>query len=412
MRALLKYIIVCLLCLAMLIPSACAPREQAESPSPDQSQIPTASQPVTDPEPTDTPAVEEPGHTEEPLPEIDPVPVGDVPAIHPDEETELAYDLDGISGKVPAVLHCNIHGYSIVYDALHYERRTYEGLDSYWSEIGLYLSVSLFFDCTIDFVLDGLMLQENIEMAPRTTVVGAYNYPAYTLYYTTEEGNFRQFWVLDYNGSALLVEQSYPIEHEFVDFHRAVQQAMLDSIVLVEHDAETIDALQAVLNDGQPVVLAADGGSQTLAERIKALAEQTETDVSYIAFTYCDLDRDGSVELILCCTVGEVEAWFDILHYRDGAVYLYERTYRGLLQLKTDGTFHYSNGADNSGIATLRFEQTDTVTEPITYVESEDGVEVRYFVDGAPAEAAEFNFAAQLQSQKNGVVWYAFDNAE
>ena len=228
MRTFLKYIVLCLLCLALLIPSACAPQQQGETPSPGPEQTPTADIPTADPGPVETPVTNEPVIPDEPVLDIDPIPVpdGDIPAVHPDEETELYYNLDGLSGKVAAVEHCNIHGYSIVYDALHYERRSYEGSDSYWSEDGLYISIGLFFDCTIDFIMDGLMLQENIEMVPHATVVGAQDYPAYTLWKTTEDGIYREFRVLDYKGSALLIEQSYPTDHEFVDFHRAVQQAM------------------------------------------------------------------------------------------------------------------------------------------------------------------------------------------
>ena len=410
MRSYFKYIVMCLLCLTLLIPSACAPDRPIDTPAPDVT--PSVSQPVADPEPSDTsepPVTEDPAPSDEPFIDIDPVPSGDIPAVHPDEETTLSYDLDGVRGTVPAVHHCNIHGYSITYDALHYERRTYHDMDSYWSEEGLFISVSLVYGMSIDFVLDGLMLQENIMMAPESTVIGSDGYPAYTLYYTTEEGIYRQFWVLDYSGDTLLIEQSYPAAHEYVDFHRAVQQAMLLSITLVEHDSETIDALQAVLNAGQPVIPAVGGDAVTLEQHLINCETELGQDMDYIAFTYCDLDRDGSTELILCHTVGDADGWFDILRYNheDGMVYLYERSYRGLLQLKTDGTFHYSDGASNSGIASLRFEGAETVTQPISWVESDDNIEVRYFVDGNPAEAAAYNFAAELQAQKNSVVWYA-----
>ena len=415
MRKFWKSVIVCLLCVLLFIPSACAPRDPDPGPltTPTPEQTPTAGQPSESPDPVETPEPEpspEPVPMDEPLLDIDPVHGGDTPAVHPDEETTLAYDLDGLSGEVPAVLHCNIHGYSIVYDAIHYERRTYEGMDSYWSEAGLYLSISMLYGSSIDFVLDGLMLQENIEMVPRTTVVGADGYLAYTLYHTVD-GLYRQFWVLDYKGDALLIEQSYPVEHEFVDFHRAVQQAMLDSLVLVEHDTAAIAVLRGVLELEQPVVPAAGGDAVTLEEHLTRCEAEAGVDMDYIAFSYCDLDGDGTVELILCHVVGEANAWFDILRYdhEDGAVYLYERSYRGLLQLKTDGTFHYSSGASDSGIGTLRFEGSETVTQPISWVESGDGTEVRCFVDGEPADAAAYNLAAVAQAAKNAVVWYSMD---
>lgn len=414
MRAYLKFFIVCLLCAALLIPSACAPGDSADTPVPEVT--PSGSQPAQEPEqspapiepdePSGPPLAENPPEPEDPIVDIDPVPAGDVPAIHPDEETVLSYNLDGISGTNPAVRHCNLHGYAITYDALHYERRTYHDMDSYWSEDGLYLSVSLVYGMSLDFVLDGLMLQENIMMAPEVTVFGAEEYPAYTLYLTTEEGFYRQFWVMEYNEDTLLIEQSYPVAHEYVDFHRAVQHAMLSSIELVDHDSVSFAVLQGVLKHGQPVIPAAGGDAVTLEQYLAQQAAVAQTKMEYIAFTYCDLDGNGIVELILCRTVGETSAVFDILRYVDGTVYLYERSYRGLEQLKTDGTFHYSNGASDSGVASLRFGQTDTVTEPISWVESVENGGVRYFVDGKPAEAAAYNFAAELQAQKNDVVWY------
>lgn len=416
MRTFFKYIVLCLLCLALLIPSACAPQQQGETPSPGPEQTPTADIPTDDPGPVETPVTNEPIISDEPVLDIDPIPVpdGDIPAVHPDEETELYYDLDGLSGKVAAVEHCNINGYSIVYDALHYERRSYEGLDSYWSEDGLYISISLFFDCTIDFIMDGLMLQENIEMVPRATVVGAQDYPAYTLWKTTEEGVYREFRVLDYNGSALLIEQSYPADHEFVDFHRAVQQAMLDSIVLVEHDTAAIDMLQAVLKWGQPVVLAEDGRTENLEEHLARRSIEAGQDMEYIAYCYCDLDDDGTVEMVLCHTIGDVDAWFDILRFdgETGTVYLYERTFRGLLHLKSDGTFEYSNGADNGGIATMYFDGMQAITSPFVHMESENGIDIRYYVEYEAVDAETFATAMEIQNGKNSVLWYAMDNGK
>ena len=415
MRAFLKYTIVCLLCLAMLIPSACAPGGQNEIPSPTPDGEPTISQPVEEPdkedegvgEPVPTPGDENPIVTEEPMPEIEPIVGGDNPAVHPDEETELFYDLDGISGKVPAVYHCNINGYSIVYDALHYERRTYHSLDSYWSEVGLYVSVSVVYDMSIDVVMDGLMLQENIEMVPESTTIGSGDYLAYTLYHNTEDGMFRQFWVMDDGGNTLLIERSYPLDHEYVDFHRAVQQAMLDSLTLVAHDAEAVEAFQAVLDGTLPVTEADSGEAVTLEEFRSKRSEQTEVAVEHTALAYCDLDGDESPEMVLLCMFGENVAMFNILRWQDGAVYLYEVPYRGMMDLKNDGTFYYSGGISNSGAAVLRFEDGNAVTEPFTYVTSELGEDPDYFVDGVPAEAPEFHVAMEQQGQKTGVVWYA-----
>lgn len=231
MRTTLKYLAMGLLCLALLIPCACTTEQVVSSPDPVET-------PVTDPtpmvppptEPVESPAPTEPSSPDEP----DPAPTssGDVPALYPDEETELAYRLDGKDLTIDAVRHHTLHGYTIVYDAMHYESRSYHEVDSYWSDNGLYLSVSIVYGIPIDYVLEGLRLQEEIEMEPEAAVVGSGSYPAYTLYHTTEDGLHRQFWALDYNDDTMLIEQSYPLDHEYAEFHRVIQLAMLDTLTL------------------------------------------------------------------------------------------------------------------------------------------------------------------------------------
>ncbi len=226
MRTALKYLAVGLLCLALLIPCACAP-SQSEAPVP-PAQSPTGSPApeVTAPAAPDEPSPSlEPAKTDAPAPQ--PTNSGDVPAIHANEETELPYVLHGVQETIPAVLHHTHHGYSIVYDAMHYECRSQFEVDSYWSDVGLYLSVSTVYGMPLDYVLDGLQLQENIESGAQPVYIGAGLYPAYTLYHTTADGMFRQFWALDYGSDTMLIERSYPVEHEYADFHHAVQDAML-----------------------------------------------------------------------------------------------------------------------------------------------------------------------------------------
>lgn len=123
-------------------------------------------------------------------------------------------------------------GYSIHYPPELYEYRTYEESDSFWHDVGIYLSVSLFPDTESNYIIDGLRLQEDIETEAEPAVVGTGQYPARSLHYTDGQGNFRQFWVLEYGNDILLIEQSYPASHEETRFHQDIQQAMLDSLAL------------------------------------------------------------------------------------------------------------------------------------------------------------------------------------
>lgn len=132
------------------------------------------------------------------------------------------------SGQALALMESKL-GYSILYPPELYECRTYAESDSLWHDVGVYLSVSLFPDTEWSYIIDGLRLQEDIEMDAEAAVVGAGQYPARTLYYTDGQGNFRQFWVLECGNDILLIEQSYPKDHPD---HRSVQQTMLDSLTL------------------------------------------------------------------------------------------------------------------------------------------------------------------------------------
>ena len=91
MRTALRYLAVALLCLALLIPCACTqgpqepPAQPTETPVADEPQnaAPATAQPDLVPPPAESTPPDEP----------DPLPTntGDVPALYPDEETELLY---------------------------------------------------------------------------------------------------------------------------------------------------------------------------------------------------------------------------------------------------------------------------------------------------------------------------------
>lgn len=295
MRTVLKYVAAGLLCLALLIPCACVPNgggtpvDPVETPSASQTPEDTSS-----PQPSVSPGPSGPVETQEPNPE--PTVSGDVPALHPDEETELFYELNGETHSVAAVRHHTLHGYTIVYDAMHYECRSYHEVDSYWSDEGLYLSVSIVYGMPMDYVLDGLQLQENIEMAAELAFIGSDRCTAYTLY-TTQNGLFRQFWALDYAGDTMLIERSFPVEHEYADFHRAVQDAMLDTL--------TLDAPPSADAEADPARVAYTTALENLYYN-RVFPDGTAADptdyfgsISDNRFAIYDIDNDGKEELIL-----------------------------------------------------------------------------------------------------------------
>ena len=123
-------------------------------------------------------------------------------------------------------------GYIIAYNPELYQLHTYEDSDSFWCDVGLYLSVSFLPDVDAEYVVAGLRLQEDIESRPEPLPVGTGHYAAQSLQYTDALGNSRRFWVLEHRGGILLMEQSVPAGHPDTPLHHSAQQAMLDSLTL------------------------------------------------------------------------------------------------------------------------------------------------------------------------------------
>ena len=77
-----------------------------------------------------------------------------------------------------------------------------------------------------------------------------------------------------------------------------------------------------------------------------------------IDFTVVDMDRDGIPEVVIMYDPGELK----VFRVEEGTVYGYNFSYRGMKELKKDGTFSWSNDADSSGIGRQTFSGIHTET--------------------------------------------------
>lgn len=128
-----------------------------------------------------------------------------------------------------------------------------------------------------------------------------------------------------------------------------------------------------------------------------------------VRFAVLDLDGDGVSEVIL--EVTEPEA-FIILNGTKSVVAT-EWPYRGLLNLKDDGTFNFSNGALDGGVAMLVY-QGDYGAQwgylPLAESISDEDGNVTYWLDGGIEETDEAGFNAVLEAQnaKLDALWYDY----
>ncbi len=148
--------------------------------------------------------------------------------------------------------------------------------------------------------------------------------------------------------------------------------------------------------------------------------EPGDTPIEFRQFAIVDMDADGTPEVILSLYIegGLQPIGYEILHNINGIVYGYSVTFRGFRDLKADGTFSFSSGADNSGFGTGKFTENDMIIDRITYNESghdsSGNYTVSYFVDDEKASEEEFVSAWEKQEEKPDATWYDFtdDNIE
>ena len=109
-----------------------------------------------------------------------------------------------------------------------------------------------------------------------------------------------------------------------------------------------------------------DNREMTIAEYCKAFGEASGITVTVPKFAVVDMDGDGVNEIVLWLLVnGNNDYGTLVLRYQNGTVYGTSFSYRQLYHLRKDGTFDYSGGADNDGMAVLKFTEFDAYSEEV-----------------------------------------------
>lgn len=130
-------------------------------------------------------------------------------------------------------------------------------------------------------------------------------------------------------------------------------------------------------------------------------------------FTELDMDGDKVPEVVLELSTGDYPEFYEILHYMDGTVYGYLIVYRGLEQLKTDGTFLYSGGAADNGCGKLIFNLNTYKIDTLGYSKSSQGdgkLIISYFIKDKPVTKESFDSFMNEQGGKKDVVWDELSN--
>jgi hypothetical protein len=139
-----------------------------------------------------------------------------------------------------------------------------------------------------------------------------------------------------------------------------------------------------------------------------------ETVFKVTHFTVLDMNGDKVPEVVLELSVGDEPEFYEVLHYTNGVVYGYLIVYRGLEELKADGTFRFSSGAADNGWGKLIFESNDFKTHMLGYSKSSQGnanLTISYFINDKPVAEESFHSSMNEQFGKKDAVWYEFSQA-
>lgn len=186
--------------------------------------------------------------------------------------------------------------------------------------------------------------------------------------------------------------------------------SLLAALVLLACPALAEEAdVQAEANAAYAAVLLEGGEYTPMNDDVRSLQDCTP-----VRFAVMDMNGDGMAEVVL-----EVEGpeGFLILTYHEGMVYVGEEVYRGLLDLKDDGTSSFSSGASDNGVWGFCFVVEEESGRPVALgrfvlaesFTAEDG-SVRYALDSGSQTTDEAGYQAFIAEQdaKLDALWYDY----
>ena len=127
------------------------------------------------------------------------------------------------------------------------------------------------------------------------------------------------------------------------------------------------------------------------------------------SFTVLDMEGDGVPELIV---QEEGPYFFKILRYDGEQLFCYDVPYRGMMDLKTDGTYCFSSGHQDHGIGKAVFTEQTMETHKLIWCQSVPTTndvfptKCEWFAYGEPANQAELSKAYDGRAYMDDVRWY------
>ncbi len=140
--------------------------------------------------------------------------------------------------------------------------------------------------------------------------------------------------------------------------------------------------------------------------------ERADGQVTLPRLTVLDLDGDGQMEAVVKKYrrgAENTELGSLVLDVQHGVVYAYDLPLRTFNELRADGTFTYSSGAADNGVARLKAEEDSSTYQILAESRTDSAGGISYTVDGLTVTGTEYSTALDRQAQKPEAVWYEWN---
>lgn len=187
------------------------------------------------------------------------------------------------------------------------------------------------------------------------------------------------------------------------------------SVETLDMDTNTMEIFRAVLLGDTQFFYSSAGNVEAMSiTDVPSLFDAYDSFMKIWEFSVVDLDGDGEEEVVLFVTgaAGDMGGKV-ILHQIGGEVYGYITDNRTLVDLKTDGTYVYSDqaGLAEAGIAVVTgFSGTEYTVDKLSWAAGTYEGWDTFVVGHQPATEEEYLDAVSRQDKKQAAEWFDFTN--
>lgn len=217
------------------------------------------------------------------------------------------------------------------------------------------------------------------------------------------------------NSSNYSAKETEISSNEIYDDYETIRD---ETVYLDSNSTEAVSEIMDVIQNKDKFIFGKKNKSISIEEycidnysyilKEKNCYKNSNIDLSNFFTNFCviDLDNDGECEVILEDGTGTRL----VFHY-DESVYAYDFNFRGMKNIKEDGTFESSDSAAVTEILKIKFVNGKYEYEEVCIRDGLDLDNPIYKINGEDATKEQVNHFLEEQNEKEDAVWYRFNES-